>query len=46
MEVIARLNGILKPFSTAPANARATAFSFTFDNGAFDGSFRYPPAGS
>jgi hypothetical protein len=44
MDVVATLNGILRPFSVAPAGDRATAFSLNFDNGAFDGRFSYPPA--
>jgi hypothetical protein len=42
-DVIARLNGILRPFSAAPPDARALAFAFEFDHGKFSGSFRYPP---
>jgi hypothetical protein len=41
-DVVVALNGILRPFSVAPAEARAQAFSFTFDQGRFSGNFRYP----
>jgi hypothetical protein len=44
VEVVVTLNGILQPFSTAPAKSRATAFSFSYDNGRFDGRFTYPQA--
>ena len=44
-EVIAKLNGILRPFSAAPVDARAEAFTFTFDHGKFSANFRYPTAG-
>ena len=45
MDVVVTLNGILRPFSAAPAEARATAFTFSFDHGKFDGRFSYPTTG-
>lgn len=41
-DVIVTLNGILKPFTAAPPEARATGFAFSYDNGRFGGNFTYP----
>lgn len=44
-EAVAALNEVLRPFSVAPPEYQATAYTFTFDNGTADGEFTYPGAG-